>query len=109
MNTDFEINESELSNLILDYYSFECFMKDILKEVNDINKELLEGQWEGESKKAFMAYFDLVLQYHKKICSAYGEIETPIEQMNAVLDHMLDDSVSFYDNSDIYKKFEFLL
>ena len=60
-----EINGSELTSAIETATSMQKAIKDSLSKADKLQAKLKDCKWRGEAKQSFVAYFDLIYQYHQ--------------------------------------------
>ena len=62
------------------------------------------GEWKGESHNAFMAYMDLMKQYHRSFTDENGE--NPVSAVITAFGNLLERNAGFYDDFPEYRILE---
>lgn len=66
-----------------------------INEAEQFQSNVLNSSWEGKTKDEFVAFLDLLVQYHKKLYESPDFNSTEIENFSNSVDNLLDSYTSF--------------
>jgi len=66
-----------------------------VSEAENFQKRVINSSWEGKTKDEFVAFLDLLVQYHKKLYESPSFNGTEIEIFSTSVDNLLNNYTTF--------------
>lgn len=102
---DFRIAGREMNRLTEELKTVQENMESSYKRIASLVQRVEgEGKWSGEQQKKFLAYLELMEQYHK--CFTKNSDENPLQQAIDGLQELEKHVEAFYTDFTEYKKVE---
>lgn len=102
---DFRISGAEMNRLTEELKMIQENMESSYKRIASLVQKIEgDGKWSGEQQKKFLAYLELMEQYHK--CFTNNKAENPLQQAIDGLQELEEHVEAFYTDFIEYKKVE---